>query len=854
MRATDIVRRRRVIARRKDSRGRRLWRAAALAVLWVLLAALLVPIAGAAAGAAGLLALTRDMPNIDTLRHLPADYRPSAATTRLYAREAPGGDLILIDEIADPRRDAGWARAVELPPHVTAAYLAALGQPAAPTASRSITAVALEAFEWWRDDAIGDAPSPLASHLVRTQLRDGEAAGDPRRAFQDWLLGRRIDASFTVAQQAEWALNTDYYGHLAYGIEAAARVYFGKRATDLTAGEAAALAAATRNPAANPFDDPAAAEAGRAAVLAAMAARGDLPTADATEAAARALALVSPPGSASPHPSFVRLARRQLEQLLGPARLLAGNLDVETTLDPAMQAQVECAAQAFAASLPSGGGPPCPAAEYLPLDLANEAASSPPAIVVLEPTSGDIAALAGDVDIPHPTGTLARPFVYLTALSQGYSAAALLMDVESIYLQAGQPYTPRDPDGRFLGPLRLREAAAANRAAPAAQALGWVGNERVLATARALGARPTEAAAGLALIDNGFSATLLDLSGAFATIGNGGAAAGAGHDGDPPRPTTIRQVLDSQGQAIYTRQASTRETLAPELAYLMTDILADASAQCPAAGCPGEPALPDGRPLALVRGQSAGGNQWAIGYTPERLVGVRVEGEAAAPLWQALMAWASSGEPESEWPRPPRLRRVEVCAVSGLLPSPTADCSTVREWFIPGTEPSAVDTMTREAAVNRESGRLATIFTPPQLIERRSYVVYPPEATAWAEEAGIEPPPVEYDTIRRIPTRVGSAELNVEPWSVISGQWSMAGSAGGDQFAYFRLAYFPGLLPEAMQTVVARNETPVASAELGVWDTTLLEDGLYTLLLTVVRGDGTFDEVAVPLTVANGNR
>src|SRR5690606_11488603 len=199
----------------------------------------------------------------------------------------------------------------------------------------------------WRDGAPGDAPSPLASHLVRMQFRDGEASGYSRRAFQDWLLGHRIDAAFTVAQQAEWALNTDYYGHLAYGIEAAAWVYFGKRAADLTAGEAAALAVAARNPADNPFDDPAAAEPGRADVLAAMAARGDLPAAAATEAAATALTLAPPPGSASPHPSFARLARRQLEQLLGPARMLAGNLDVETTLDPEVQAQVECSAQAY---------------------------------------------------------------------------------------------------------------------------------------------------------------------------------------------------------------------------------------------------------------------------------------------------------------------------------------------------------------------------------------------------------------------------------------------------------------------------------------------------------------------------
>ena len=82
-------------------------------------------------------------------------------------------------------------------------------------------------------------------------------------------------------------------------------------------------------------------------------------------------------------------------------------------------------------------------------------------------------------------------------------------------------------------------------------------------------------------------------------------------------------------------------------------------------------------------------------------------------------------------------------------------------------------------------------------------------------------------------------------------QQGLDGSAGGDDFAYYRLAYFPGLLPEEMVVLVERGETAVANGELGVWDTTLLDDSLYTLLLTVVRADGTFDEVAIPVTVEN---
>ncbi len=667
---------------------------------------------------------------------------------------------------------------------------------------------------------------------------EGSAA---RRALQDWFLGWQIEQRFGREQALEWLLNTTYYGHLAYGIEAAARLTFGVGAAELTPAEAALLAAVGRNPAANPFDDPPAAGAGAAGVLATMAARG---WADAADSSTDPLArLAPPPGSDAIAPAFARLARAELERLLGPARLLRGGYQVETTLDLPLQEAAMCVAAAVAGrGEPVGGGPPCPAAEA----LANAPSVDGAAVVVLDVPTGAILALAGDEPLAaRPVGTLARPFIALSALSQGYTAASLTYDVAQIYLQDGQPYVPPS-DGDDRGPLRLREALAADRAAPATQMLGWVGVARVLDNVRALGVAVTDATPGLAFAQEGFAADLLSLSHAFAAAGNGGTLAGA-PGAERPRPATIRRVLDGQGAEVYALGPDTRDVVSPELAWLLADMLRTAAG--------GE---------ALATGRSAAGGDWAVGLSPERLVGVWAGGaaggdNAAAPIWRALFDEALAGQPAGEWARPAGLRAVDVCALSGLLPPRGGPgCPTVREWFIAGTEPTATDTMTREVAVNRETGRLATVFTPPNLVERRVFTVYPPEAAQWAAERGLPAPPIEYDTIRRVPARSGGAAVSSpEPWAVVGrqespqGQWPVVGSAGGDDFAYYRLAYFAGLLPEEMQLIVERGETAVEDGELGVWDTTLLDDGLYTLLLTVVRADGTFDEVAIPVTVAN---
>jgi len=159
--------------------------------------------------------------------------------------------------------------------------------------------------------------------------------------------------------------------------------------------------------------------------------------------------------------------------------------------------------------------------------------------------------------------------------------------------------------------------------------------------------------------------------------------------------------------------------------------------------------------------------------------------------------------------------------------------------------------MYREFLINRETGRLATLSTPPNLIESKMYVIYPEKAADWVRENNIEQPPTDYDTIGGESQSAGDAAiLSLDPFDYIAGDTTIVGNAKGDNFAFYRLSYFPGLSPLNLQAIVGDVGETKDNSELGVWDVSELE-GLYTILLTVMRRDGTFDEVSVPVTVDN---
>jgi membrane carboxypeptidase/penicillin-binding protein len=733
----------------------------------------------------------------------------------------------------------------------------------------------------------------IAGRLANDLLLWDEGPG-VRRVLRARLLAAQITSRYGREKILEWYLNSADYGGLNYGAEAASQAYFGISADRLNLAQAAVLAAVAEAPSLNPHDSPQAVLERYPEVLGAMRDQGMIDE-DQYQRALEVKIIFRPPVEVSTElaPAFTNLVLEQLGARYTQQRILRGGLDILTSLDYDLQLQAKCAAENQAAriqnpqaiEIPALDGSSCQAARLLPTIPGSGSRRVPkPAanLVLLDPKSGQVLAMVGEpqagLDPAHlpgyAPGSSLTPFIYLTGFSRGLTPASLLWDIPPDPLSEVGELT--NPDGRFHGPVRLRIALANDYLVPASQVMAQMGVENVWRTANQLGIRslgsPASEQTSRILLEGG-EVTLLEVTQAYAVLAAQGVmiggfdASGAANPGEALQPVTVLQVHDHEGRAWLDCLGSpsecdlqNRPVISAQLAYLMTHILSDETARWPSMGHPNS--LEIGRPAAAKIGQTQDQRDaWTIGYTPSLVTGVWMGSDpqnetqtlpvtGAAGLWHAIMQYANRFAPTHDWTIPPGISSLNVCDPSGLLPTP--ECPVVvSEVFQDGNEPTHQDNLYQSFQINRDSGNLATIFTPPALIEERVYMVVPPEAETWARQAGLPTIPVAYDPIDLPETIPQDAQIRTPlMFSSIRGRMEIQGTASGARFDYYRLQIGQGLNPENWIQIGEDEHEPVEDGTLGTWDTTGLS-GLYALQLLVVRSDQQVDTHTVQVRVDN---
>jgi penicillin-binding protein 2D len=519
------------------------------------------------------------------------------------------------------------------------------------------------------------------------------------RKLREQEAAREMERHYTKEQILEAFLNQINFGHGWYGVESASRHYFGKSAARLTLAEAATLAALPKSPVGyDPSRYPDKAKTRRDLILGLMAEQGFVTHQAAERARREAVVTAHDNGMAVPAQYFVDAVRQAAER--AGVNVSTGSFRLYTTLDPQLQhAAVEALVEGTDnVEKRKGYRHPTFVASKDKRDALEGA------VVAIEPQSGDVRALVGGRNYalaPYNRATNAlrqpgssfKPFVYAKALEDSMSAASIVPDTAlSIPLENGRRYSPDNSDGKFMGPLTLREALTHSRNPVAVQLALRVGLDSMVAIGHRAGiATPIAAVPASAL---GASVVRpLDYVAAYTVWANLGSTV---------EPRLIQRIEDANGKIVLQRAASTPQSVIdPRIAFIVRDMMRDAVER--GTGTAARAALPASIPVAGKTGTTNDNvDVWFMGMTPDLVAGVWLGfdrpkmiapgvagGSLAAPIWGAMMAAYYAGRPAPQpWVPPLGLVTAELDRATGL-PADTATPPARRytEYFIPGTEP-----------------------------------------------------------------------------------------------------------------------------------------------------------------------
>lgn len=617
--------------------------------------------------------------------------RDIAAATKIYDRN---GEL-LYDIFQNQNRTP--VKLADVPDNVKNATISIEDKNFYHEQGFSVTGIARSVLNLVIHRQVEGGGSTLTQQLVKNALLGNEQS--VVRKVKELILAIQVERVYSKDQILEMYLNEIPYGGTAYGIEAAADLYFGKHVKDLDLAEASLLAGLPQRPSVySPYGThPELAKERQKEVLDSMVTNGYI-TKDQEKAAENESLTYRTAqneiGFKAPH--FVLYVKQKLIEQFGDKMVEQGGLKVTTTLDEKLQ---EDAQKTVADEI----------GKLKDYNVGNGAA------VVLDPQTGQILSMVGSKDyfakdydgnvnvtlsLRQP-GSATKPITYSAALQKGYTAATVLEDVKTDFPGgANSPtYTPVNYDGQFRGPIQVRYALGNSINIPAVKMLAMVGIKNDMDLAFKMGLttwEPTQENidnTGLSLTLGGREVRLLDLTSAYGVL----ADKGFRHD-----PVSILKVTDAGGKTLYEYHKDDGVKVLDEgIAYIISNILADNGARTMAFGPNSVLNIP-GKTVSVKTGTTdEKRDNWALGYTPSVVVGVWVGNNdnskmnpaiasgvtGASPIWQKIMIRALQGKSDEKFDQPGDVSYIDVDGLMGGKPhngSPTR-----KEYFIKGTEPSS---------------------------------------------------------------------------------------------------------------------------------------------------------------------
>lgn len=519
--------------------------------------------------------------------------------------------------------------------------------------------------------------STITQQLIKSALLTPEATIE--RKIKEIVLAFWAERIYSKNQILELYFNQIPYGGTAWGVEAAAQIYFGKHVKDLTLAESAFLAGIPKAPTAySPFGTtPQLWKSRQKEVLEKLVSLGYITKSISLQATEEKLIFQTPQiPIRAPH--FVMYIKDLLVKKYGLAMVEKGGLTVITSLDTKLQ---ETAQNIVSEEVLNNA--------YL--NLTNGAA------LVTSPSTGDVLAMIGSRDYEDPNGgavnvttSLRQPgssikvVTYAAALSNGFTAATILDDSPIVYRSPGSPpYAPVNYDGKFHGKTSLRIAFANSFNVPAVKTLNKIGIPNMISYGKKMGITTWNNPQnyGLSITLGGAEVRMTDMATVYGVLANGGIKV---------EVSPILKVTDYKGDVLEEKNSNDfgKQVLDSGIAFIISNILADNRARALEFGANSPLNVPS-RTVSVKTGTSDNKrDNWTFGYTPSYVVSVWVGNNdnspmsqqlasgitGAAPIWNKIMTFLLKDKPDEKLTPPPN-----------VIQKP---CIGRLEYFIKGTENS----------------------------------------------------------------------------------------------------------------------------------------------------------------------